>query len=176
MQVLSPREREKLILQHQPDALSTVKKHAPRGIPIEDIRQEAFVALVVAVDTYDPARGELTTHIYWTVRSAITALAERERTQSDPFAGKDGQAVVRNRMVRLDDPLPDDAGTRLDRLPSTAPSSEDVAFHKEKMAIAKIILGVKKTDGAKEVRRRVRRAAGKEFRVDAEVLAIARAM
>ncbi len=179
---ISPRERENLILQHQTTALLTVKKHTPRGVPRDELRQEALLALVVAVDTFDPAKGvaatveeRLVIHIYWVVRGAITAMARREHRHTEVVDGQSRH--VRSHMLRLND-VTEDGQSRMDRLEATTPSPEDIAAHHEIMETAALLTRKPTKKPAKKGKRSQRRvvAGGKKMRVDAEVLALARAM
>ena len=49
--------RDRLVLRHVPLALAIARRHAGRGEPVEDLGQVACVALLHAVDRFDPARG-----------------------------------------------------------------------------------------------------------------------
>jgi len=49
--------RDRLVLRHVPLALAIARRHAGRGEPVEDLGQVACVALLHAVDRFDPGRG-----------------------------------------------------------------------------------------------------------------------
>ena len=53
----SPRDREAVIERFLPLARSLARRHRRGGEPLEDLEQVAFLALVKAVDGFDPARG-----------------------------------------------------------------------------------------------------------------------
>jgi RNA polymerase sigma-B factor len=66
----TPRDlaRDRLVEEHLGLATYLAGRFARRGQPIEDLQQVAFLALVVAADRFDPARGlEFSTFATWTV-------------------------------------------------------------------------------------------------------------
>jgi RNA polymerase sigma factor (sigma-70 family) len=57
-----------------------------RGMPLEDLVQEGMSGLLRAVDSYDPARGRLTTYArFWIERSIKRALINQPHTIRRPL-------------------------------------------------------------------------------------------
>ncbi len=63
--------REQLILSCLPWAFKISKRYWNRSLPTEDIAQYAMWGIIEAVETFDPARGRLTTWASWHVRKRI---------------------------------------------------------------------------------------------------------
>ncbi|MEW6635586.1 MAG: sigma-70 family RNA polymerase sigma factor [Actinomycetota bacterium] len=62
---------------------SLARRYAGWGVPVEDLIQEGSLALVQAIDHFDPGRGmQLSTYLTWWVRQAIRRAA---MAQSRPF-------------------------------------------------------------------------------------------
>jgi RNA polymerase primary sigma factor len=57
------------------------RRYARWGVPLEDLFQEGAVALVQAIDHYDPGRGmRLSTYVSWWVKQAIRRAAMSQST------------------------------------------------------------------------------------------------
>ncbi len=69
--------RQRLIEAHLGTVSALARRHARRfGVPAEDLMQEGALALVQAVDHYDPDRGmKLSTYATWWVKQAIRRAA-----------------------------------------------------------------------------------------------------
>jgi RNA polymerase primary sigma factor len=74
--------RERLMLCNLRLALSIAKRYQEKGLPIEDLVQEANLGLLKAVDRFDWRRGfRFSTYATWWIRQAVTrALADKGRT------------------------------------------------------------------------------------------------
>ena len=78
----SPRDREAVIERFLPLARSLARRHRRGGEPLEDLEQVAFLALVKAVDGFDPARG------YAFTSFAVPASPARSSGTSATTAGR----------------------------------------------------------------------------------------
>jgi RNA polymerase sigma factor (sigma-70 family) len=69
----------RLVLAHLPPAYVVVNRYFRRGsIPMEDLEQEAALALVTAVRRFDPARGvRFVTYAMWWVRVRVQRASQR---------------------------------------------------------------------------------------------------
>jgi RNA polymerase sigma-B factor len=75
----APELRERLVLGHMPLALQLAKRFGPRGSQSQDdVNQVASLALVKAVDRFDPARG-----IRFSTYATATILGELKRNLRD---------------------------------------------------------------------------------------------
>jgi RNA polymerase primary sigma factor len=64
--------RRRLIESYMGLVAAIARRHARWGVPLEDLFQEGALALVQAVDHYDPGKGmRLSTYVTWWVRQAI---------------------------------------------------------------------------------------------------------
>jgi RNA polymerase sigma factor (sigma-70 family) len=55
------------------------------GMDYEDFYQEAYIAYLEAIKTYDPTRGAITTHIWWCITNHLKnylKLQEKEKVYS----------------------------------------------------------------------------------------------
>jgi RNA polymerase sigma factor (sigma-70 family) len=122
--------RQRLVEQHVPLALAIARRHAGRGEAVEDLGQIACIALLHAVDRFDPDRGvpleayaamtidgELRCHLRDTVRPVRVprrfsreALPPVELTEDvvlvapgDPLAAADARADLHMAARRLDE-------------------------------------------------------------------------
>ncbi len=69
--------RRRLIEGHLGMVSAVVRRYARRwGVPVEDLMQEGALALVRAIDHYDPNRGmKLSTYVMWWVKQAVRRAA-----------------------------------------------------------------------------------------------------
>lgn len=68
--------RERLIVAHLGLVAALARRYAGWGAPVEDLVQEGSLALVQAIDHFDPSRGmRLSTYLTWWVRQAIRRAA-----------------------------------------------------------------------------------------------------
>jgi len=144
--------RDELILSHQGIARATALAFArSRRLPPDDLCQEAFVALVMAADSYDPNRGaQFITYAVWVIRGALSEVAYRERRHSHPLVfqaiskdalGRPRPTYARLAVVEMDEVPPDGRGApRGDSVPSLAISQEDQFMRKELLEAARLAL------------------------------------
>lgn len=59
--------------------------HHTTGHPWDDLFQEATLAYLEALRTYDPTRGALTTYMWYTISSALRNYLRREHKYSNPL-------------------------------------------------------------------------------------------
>jgi RNA polymerase sigma factor (sigma-70 family) len=73
--------KEHLVESHQALAAGTAKKYANRGLPWEDLRQEAMLGLLKAADLFREDMGaEFSTYaVYWIRKYILTALEKEKR-------------------------------------------------------------------------------------------------
>jgi RNA polymerase sigma factor (sigma-70 family) len=179
-------QREQLILSHQGVARATAVAFAKRNrLPIDDACQDALVALVIAADGFDPARGvQFSTYAVWIIRGALSDAAKKERKHANPFS-----LVGRQPVVLLDDPT-------VKPLTCPLPSPEDRFMRRELLEAAQVALraasaqrgrlaqalALNRAAGSpwtvKQVTKRVapRTPRRRMYMTDADVLAIARSM
>lgn len=168
--------RDELILSHQGMARATAIAFAKRHrIPFDDACQEAYVALLVAADRYDPRRGaSFFTFAVWGIRTALRSLYLREYRHAHPLSvverGKDSigrqkLTWLRQNVVEIDAYPVDDETPRLD-VASSLPSPEERVTESQLMKAAKLAL-----ESAIRARKRAGKYRGK---VDRDVLKIAR--
>jgi RNA polymerase sigma-B factor len=103
-----PRARERLVERFLPLARSLARRYARRGEPLEDLQQVASLALVKAIDSFDPGRG--TAFSSYAVPSIAGALKRHFRdacwTVRPP---RDLQDLALN-VLRLEEELPTPTG------------------------------------------------------------------
>lgn len=58
--------------------------HKSTGIDWNDLFQEASLAYLEALRTYDPAKGKITTHAWHTISNQLKTYIERERRVNPP--------------------------------------------------------------------------------------------
>jgi DNA-directed RNA polymerase sigma subunit (sigma70/sigma32) len=64
--------RRRLIESYMGLVAAIARRYARWGVPLEDLFQEGALALVQAVDHYDPGKGmRLSTYVTWWVKQAI---------------------------------------------------------------------------------------------------------
>jgi hypothetical protein len=92
---LEEETREVLIRRHMPDAARIADRYRGRGVPTEDLRQEAYIGLMFASDRFDPARYPKIPFMAYAsihcLRYVLGAIAE---------AGGRGIAGVPHRLAR----------------------------------------------------------------------------
>lgn len=66
--------RNRIVEENLALAVSFARKYWSRGMEDCDLEQEAFVALIEAVETWDPERGKLSTHLGWQIKRRFTHL------------------------------------------------------------------------------------------------------
>lgn len=153
--------RETLILQHAWMVRVAGLRWGRYGLEIDDVRQEAFVAIVVAADTYDPRRAKFSTHAFWCIRGAMKQLTQRElRFHQPTMVTSDGQ-TFRTRMVRLDEIVGDDpdSQTRLELVSGNDPTPEQTVAMQElrEAALMALQLAARQTARREPMTRRARR-------------------
>lgn len=169
--------REELILSHQGMARATALAFARRfRIPADDACQEAYVALVLAADRYDPRRGaSFFTYAVWVIRGALTSAHKKEYRHQHPVSivertpnarGSNVARWGRQSVVELDVPAGEDE-SRVE-IVSALPSPEDRVTQEQLMRAAQVAL-----ESAIRARKKAGRWRGK---VDKEVLETARRM
>jgi RNA polymerase sigma factor (sigma-70 family) len=68
--------RRRLIESYMGLVAAMARRYARWGVPLEDLFQEGALALVQAVDHYDPGKGmRLSTYVTWWVKQAIRRAA-----------------------------------------------------------------------------------------------------
>jgi len=109
------------------------------GLPTDDLVQEGAIALLGAMDTFDPERGAaFSTYAYWPVRCAIgRAVAQRGRVVRLPrrvIAARDGRTAATGAYTASLDAPVDDSGTPLGEViaDANAPDPLDVAARHER--------------------------------------------
>lgn len=142
--------RDALILNHQGVAKSAALDVARRfHLPVDDLCQEAFVALIVAADSFDPTRGtQFSTWAVWVIRGKLKSAVEKERrhthqltfTALEPNAiGRTKHTYTPQRVERLDEfveAASEYPRTRLDVIESPIPTPEDHFAGRELMEAA----------------------------------------
>lgn len=143
-------ERNALVLAHQGLAKAAALKVArDYRLPADDLCQEAFVALLVAAERYDPARGtKFSTYAVWVIRGRFKKFIEHERYESHPPGfthlnkdrlGRPRAAYAQQPAVGLDEPLSGGGHrqdlssdtTRGEMIPDSQPTPEEVHAHME---------------------------------------------
>lgn len=72
-------DREQLILEHQDLACSIALKYRDKGVPTEDLKQEALLGLIEAAGTFDPALGnQFSTHASFRIKKRVLEALTRE--------------------------------------------------------------------------------------------------
>lgn len=147
--------RDTLVLDHQGVARAAALEAARRWkVSADDLCQEAFIALIIAAERYDPNRGaQFATYAVWVIRGRLKTAIERElrHSQQATFTERKPNSLGHQRatytneaVVRLDDPVgrSDDADgeTRLSMLESPFPSPEDLHMGRELAAAAELAL------------------------------------
>ena len=87
-----------------------------RMLPMEDyddLLSEAHVAYCIALNEFDPAKGKITTWVYWKVRGQLTHLARQRLRQSKRLTQHqiDRDFQVPDDPVRVAAAMDGDAGT-----------------------------------------------------------------
>ena len=79
----SPISQDRLIAGHLSLAYGMANRYRRRGLPLEDLRQEALLGLLQAARRYRPEQGARfsTYAVYW-IKKQILAALEREKGQS----------------------------------------------------------------------------------------------
>lgn len=82
----------------------------PNGTTMEDLTQAGFIAMLRAVDTYDPTKAKFSTYLFYRLRAELSAATGQAR--HDPLQN----------AVSLDTPLTDDddSDTFADLIPDPA--------------------------------------------------------
>ena len=128
--------RDELVLAHQGMARATALAFARRhNVPPDDACQEAYVALLVAADRYDPRRGaSFFTFAVWVIRGALTAMHRTEYRHAHPAAfaghgvdarGRQKMTWARQNIVELDVTPADAEDTRAALVESSLPTPEE---------------------------------------------------
>ncbi len=55
--------------------ISVARCYAGRGVPLLDLAQEGGIALMQAVEGFEPARGRFSSHAHWCIRQAVRRAA-----------------------------------------------------------------------------------------------------
>jgi RNA polymerase primary sigma factor len=78
--------RERLAVSNLRLALSIARRHLGRGLPLDDLVQEANIGLLKAVDRFDWRRGfRFSTYATWWIRQQVTrAVADKGKTIRTP--------------------------------------------------------------------------------------------
>ena len=66
--------RNRIVEENLPLAVSFARKYFAKGMEDEDLEQEAFIALIEAVETWDPEKGKLSTHLGWQIKRRFAHL------------------------------------------------------------------------------------------------------
>jgi RNA polymerase sigma factor (sigma-70 family) len=109
-----------LLAAHAPTMMKIACPFASGGADLDDLLQEARLAFLRAIETYEPAHGStLRTWAYMPVRCAVRRTCERERRGTRACAGDDDEAWL-DRGPAMDDEVIErlDADVVLDRLAS----------------------------------------------------------
>ena len=95
--------RTRLVEEHMGLVRSLARRYRDRGLPVEDLVQEGAIALVRAIDEYDPSRGaSFSTYAFWRVRAAVThALTARGRLIRVPRPVLERRRQVTAARIRL---------------------------------------------------------------------------
>jgi RNA polymerase sigma factor (sigma-70 family) len=74
---------ERLVEDYQSLAYGMARKYADRGLPLEDLRQEAMLGLLKAAELYDEDAGaEFSTYaVYWIKKFMLAALERETRNK-----------------------------------------------------------------------------------------------
>jgi RNA polymerase primary sigma factor len=96
--------RRRLIESYLGLVAAMARRYARWGVPLEDLFQEGCLALVQAIDHYDPEKGmRLSTYISWWVKQAIrrAAMAQRGPVRiPERLWGRAGEAAQAERSLR----------------------------------------------------------------------------
>ena len=83
-------------------AINALKMHGnPRGLEFEDLMQIGFIAMLSAVESFNPANGAFSTWLVYHIRTAFADAAGYRTKNCDPV----------NLSISLDQPLPGDPDT-----------------------------------------------------------------
>lgn len=53
--------------------------HRSTGVDVDDLFQEASIAYLKSLETYDPKKGKLTTHAWWCISNHLKTFVKEER-------------------------------------------------------------------------------------------------
>lgn len=59
--------------------------HQTTGLDIDDLKQEASLAYLTALKSYDPERGCITTHLWNVIQSHLRNYLKKERKYTEPL-------------------------------------------------------------------------------------------
>jgi len=93
--------RNVMILRNRRLALSLARRYQGRGVPREDLEQEALLGLIIAVDRFDPARGTaFSTYATFWIRQKLQRAVER----TSPLTHLPGRRKTANAPAELPPP------------------------------------------------------------------------
>jgi len=120
--------RERLAVSNLRLALSIAKRHLGRGLPLDDLVQEANIGLLKAVDRFDWRKGfRFSTYATWWIRQQVTrAVADKGKTIRTPVHFHE----LMMRTVRVADASEQQGGRR----PSTAELARAMSVSPAKVA------------------------------------------
>ena len=94
--------REELFLRHRPLALHLARRFAGRGEPIDDLEQVASLALLSAIDRFDPSRD-----VRFSTFATVTIVGELKRHFRDKGWAVRVPRSLRELSVRINTVLPE---------------------------------------------------------------------
>jgi RNA polymerase sigma-B factor len=112
--------REELLLRHRPLALHLARRFAGRGEPIEDLEQVASLALLNAIDRFDPSRD-----VRFSTFATVTIVGELKRHLRDKGWAVRVPRSLQELAVRVNAVLPELA-QELGRSPTVPEIAERV--------------------------------------------------
>lgn len=125
-----PRLRGRLIERFLPVAYGCANTYAGRGVPIEDLRQTAVLAMIGALDRYDPARGTaFPTFAVPTINGVL------RRYFRDHTWGAKVERGAKDLALRLP-AARDELGAALGRSPTVAELSEHLGAAEDRVLLA----------------------------------------
>jgi RNA polymerase primary sigma factor len=77
--------REMVILHNTGFVVSTARKYEHRGLPIDDLKQEGYLGLLVAVDKFDPSQGvKFISYAVWWITQYMRAAVRLNKVVREP--------------------------------------------------------------------------------------------
>jgi len=89
------RDPDQLVSAHLDLAYGLASRYRQRGLPLEDLRQEALLGLLQAARRFDPGRGaQFSTYAAWWIKKQILQALRRESSQSLQASSLEDESAV----------------------------------------------------------------------------------